>query len=185
MEEERQDRTSYPEEGQNIKPGNADTEPMDSNATATVENSMGEDMSDIKSKMLLLQADFDNFRKRVARDRDDYQKFACAVLMGELLPVLDIFEIGLKSVDQANPMVSGFAMAFNQLKSVLGSSGLTEVLPDGEHFDPTLHEAVAHIPSDEVPADKVIEVARTGYMLNGKLLRPAAVVVSSGKLEQK
>ncbi|MDR0351212.1 MAG: nucleotide exchange factor GrpE [Puniceicoccales bacterium] len=179
MRNEQEDSTDYAGRDPEMKVN--DVEMNETNPMESVDNDY---RSDVENKMLLLQADFDNFRKRVARDRDDYQKFACASLMAELLPVLDVFEIGFKSVDQSNPMVSGFAMAFNQLKAVLTNNGLTEVLPIKENFDPALHEAVAYISSDEVPIDGIIEVARIGYMLNGKLLRPASVVVSSGKLEQ-
>jgi molecular chaperone GrpE len=71
------------------------------------------------------------------------------------------------------------------LKVVLKTNGLVELLPRNDKFDPAFHEAVAHNSSDEIPPDMVIEVVRTGYTLNGRLLRPAAVVVSSGKIEQK
>lgn len=180
MKEEQRNVTDCLDKGQdiemNLDGSMGDVDDVDSGES---------EVSALETKMLLLQADFDNFRKRVARDRDEYQKYACASLMSAMFPVLDVFEIGFKSVDQADPAVSGFAMAFNQLKSILKNNGLEEILPSGAKFDPTIHEAVSHVPSDQVPSDMIIEVVRTGYMLNGRLLRPAAVVVSSGKSEQE
>jgi molecular chaperone GrpE len=78
-------------------------------------------------------------------------------------------------------LIGGVDMVLAQLKNALSSHGLKEINPVGQAFDPHQHEAISHLPSDKIPEEHVIEVVRTGYSLNGRLLRPASVVVSSGR----
>jgi molecular chaperone GrpE len=137
----------------------------------------------LKDRLLRLQADFDNFRRRSQRDRAELASLANENIMRELLPVLDHFEIGLKvcAEHQTDKAVhDGFHMVHDQLRSALRKSGLEALDVHEAGFDPHLHEAVAHIPSDEYPADQIISQTRRGYRLGEKLLRPIQVVVSSG-----
>ena len=137
----------------------------------------------LKDRLLRLQADFDNYKKRQARERLDWIAGAAKDVVSELLPVLDNFERGLQSVG-ANPehkaLLDGFSMIYTQLQNALQKAGVAEIPAEGLAFDTAVHDAVTTMPSADVPEGHVAAVARRGYTLNGKLLRPAQVVVSSG-----
>lgn len=138
----------------------------------------------MQQQVLRLQADFDNFRKRVARERTEWFQRANQELMEEMLPVVDHFEMGLTTArdHQIDPAVQeGFKIVYDQLISVLNKFNLKAVDAVGESFDPHRHEAVTHLPSDSVAEGQVLEQIRRGYFLGDKLLRPAQVVVSSGR----
>ena len=140
------------------------------------------ELETMKDRHLRLQADFDNFRKRTQRERVELQVRATSELVEELLPVLDHFEIGLRSAatQQAAAAVrDGFQMVYDQMLAILRKFGVTP-FDAGGPFDPHLHEAVTHVPSPEHPADIIVSQTRRGYRLGDKLLRPAQVVVSSG-----
>lgn len=137
----------------------------------------------LKDQMLRLQADFDNFRKRTLRERDEWSLRACEDLLTRLLPVLDHFELGLRSAaahTADKTIVDGFQLVYDQLLKALRDTGLTPVDAEGQPFDPHRHEAITHMPSKDVPADTVITQTRRGYLLGDRLLRAAQVVVSSG-----
>ena len=143
------------------------------------------ELETLKDRHLRLQADFDNFRKRTQRERSELQVRATGELVEELLPVLDHFELGLRtaSAQQADPAVrDGFQMVFDQLRATLRKFGVQPFDASGV-FDPHQHEAVTHVPSAEHPADTIVTQTRCGYRLGDKLLRPAQVVVSSGPPE--
>jgi len=128
-------------------------------------------------------ADLENFRRRVAREKEELRQFASASLLLNLLPVLDNLQLGVAAARQqtdTKTIVDGVAMVLEQLKGVLSSQGLKEINPVGQEFDPHQHESISHQPSPEVPEAHVLHVVRIGYSLNGRLLRPASVVVSSG-----
>lgn len=141
----------------------------------------------LKDQMLRLRADFDNYRKRAARERQDQAARAAEDLLRELLPVADHFERGLKTAREhgADPaVIEGFQLIYDQFQGVLRQAGLEPIPAKGQPFNPEFHEAVSHLPSAEVPADVVIEQTRRGYLLGGKLLRAAQVVVSRGPEEE-
>jgi len=129
-------------------------------------------------------ADHENFRKRTAREKDELRQYAISRVLEDLLPVLDNLGLGLAAARQPNAdlksLVEGMGMVQSQLKSTLEQNGLKELNPAGMDFDAHQHEALSQMPSEEVPEGKVITVVRTGYLLNSRLLRPAAVIVSSG-----
>jgi molecular chaperone GrpE len=127
-------------------------------------------------RYLRAAADLDNFRRRTVREKDELRLFAASRLLEDLLPALDNLALGLDAARQ--PKVD---LVQQQLKAALAAHGLKEINPLGEAFDPHQHEAISHLPSAEVKAEHVLKVVRTGYVLNGRLLRPASVVVSSGK----
>ena len=136
-----------------------------------------------KDQLLRLQADFDNFRKRTLREREEWSLRACEDLLTRLLPVLDHFNLGLRSAaDHAaeQTIIDGFQMVYDQLFKALQDVGLQPIDAEGTVFDPHRHEAVTHVPSNDVPADTVITQTRRGYMLGDLLLRAAQVIVSSG-----
>ena len=137
----------------------------------------------LKDRLLRLQADFDNYRKRMDREKKDWIAFASEKLVLELLPVLDHFELGLAdSAKNGAPaaFVEGFQLICSQLRAALEKAGVQAIDAEGAAFDPHVHEAITHLPSDDVPADHVVVQTRRGYKLGDKLLRAAQVVVSSG-----
>lgn len=152
-------------------------------ATAAEAGAAPSEQDALKDRLLRLQADFDNFRKRTTRERAELSQRALEDLVVELLPVLDHFELGLKMAiehhaDQA--VHDGFQLVYDQLSGVLKKCGVVPVDAHSSSFDPREHEAVAHVASNEYPADAIIEQSRRGYRLGEKLIRPVQVVVSSG-----
>lgn len=129
-------------------------------------------------------ADLENFRKRSVREKEELRQFAAGRVLEDLLPVLDNFALGLAAAKAPNAdlktLVGGIEMVGTQLKSALSGHGLKEIAPTCQAFDPNLHEAISQQPSAEVAEGTVLQVVRIGYSLNGRLLRPASVVVSSG-----
>jgi len=126
-------------------------------------------------------AELDNYRKRVARERTEVIQQANERLIRELLPVLDNFEAALTTAGNATQLEAfkaGVAMIHNQLRQVLAAAGVQEIDATGQPFDPALHEAVAHQETRDVPEGHVLQQTRKGYRLNGRLLRPASVVVA-------
>ena len=141
-----------------------------------------------KERYLRTVADLENYRKRAVREKEEARKQAASSLMEDLLPVLDNFQLGLKSAEMhegGGAFAEGFRMVLKQLESTLTENGLTPIQPEGEVFDPNYHESVAHLSHNEVPEGHVIEVQRVGYRLQERLLRPASVVVSSGPPRDK
>ena len=137
----------------------------------------------LKDRMLRLQADFENFRRRTQRERTEVYQRANEDLISELLSVLDHFELGFENAakHEANPdVVAGFRMVFDQALAALGKFGLQPLDVVGQPFDPHQHEAVTQIPSEEYPEDIVVAQTRRGYLLSDRLLRAAQVVVSAG-----
>ncbi|MBC9888440.1 MAG: nucleotide exchange factor GrpE [Opitutae bacterium] len=127
--------------------------------------------------------EFENFRKRSLREKEEVRKYAISGLIEDLLPALDNLDLGLKAAEthpEAKPIADGFRMVAGQLVSILKNNGLETVEPQGEEFDPNFHESVGSQPSDEVEDHKILRVVRKGYILNGRVLRAANVIVSTG-----
>jgi len=129
-------------------------------------------------------ADLENFRRRTVREKDELRQFAAGRVLEDMLPVLDNLSLGLGAAKAPNAdlnnLVGGIVMLMEQLKASLAGHGLKEINPAGQKFDPNQHESIASQPSEEVADGSVLQVVRIGYSLNGRLLRPASVVVSSG-----
>jgi molecular chaperone GrpE len=128
-------------------------------------------------------ADFDNYRKRAAREKEDAIRYANSSLLENLLPVVDNFELGLeaaRSAPDAAAILQGLDMVSRQLRDFLASSGLEEIKTEGAEFDPNVMEAVGHEPDDQVAENGVLRQTRRGYKLRDRLLRPASVIVSKG-----
>ena len=136
-----------------------------------------------KDLALRAAADLDNYRKRMARERDDAVKYANTSFLEKLIPILDNFELGLqaaKSGTGSSSILDGMAMVQRQLQDFLTSSGVEAFDAEGKPFDPNLHEAIAQEENAEVPEGHVIRQLRKGYRLRDRLIRPANVVVSKG-----
>jgi len=126
-------------------------------------------------------ADFDNYKKRAARERQDAVAFANEALLAKLLPVLDAFEMALASAASdpaAQSLQAGVALIASQLKSVLAEAGLEEIEAGGKPFDPNLHEAVSQEETADAPEGQVVRQIRRGYKFRNRLLRPAGVIVA-------
>jgi len=128
-------------------------------------------------------ADLDNYRKRMAREKDDAIRYANASFLERLIPILDNFELGIqaaKAGGNQSAVQAGMMMVFKQLQDFLASCGVETVDATGKHFDPNVHEAIAQEQSAEVAEGYVIRQLRKGYRLKDRLIRPANVVVSKG-----
>lgn len=132
-------------------------------------------------KYLRAAAELENVRKRAARDVEHAHKFALERFATELLAVLDSLEAGLAAGEDADAetLLKGKEATLKQLLAILQRFGVEEVDPHGEPFDPTLHEAMTVQPSADVEPGSVVTVFQKGYALNGRLLRPARVVVAA------
>ena len=136
-------------------------------------------------RLLRTAADFENFKKRAARERQEAAQSATAALVHKLLPVLDHFEMAQAAAQNAqapqtgmDALQSGITMIQQQLKSILAESGVEEVDASGQPFDPALHEAVSQFETADAPEGHVIQQIRKGYKMRERLLRPATVVVA-------
>ena len=124
------------------------------------------------------QADFENYRKRMARENAAAKDRGVAQVAKELLPALDHLEHALKAASGHEDVVKGFVLVRDEIVAALGRVGIEAFSPDGEAFDPNEHEAMAAQPSDGVEPGTVLEVYQQGYRLGGSVLRPARVVVA-------
>jgi len=134
-------------------------------------------------RLLRTTADFDNFKKRAARERQDSIKFANEALMQRLITVLDNLEMAQAAAqttagNSVKSLQDGIALIYQQLRGVLTEAGLEELDASGKPFDPNFHEAVSQQESAEVPEGQVLQQLRKGYKLRERLLRPATVVVA-------
>jgi molecular chaperone GrpE len=144
------------------------------------------DLDRFRDLALRSQADFENYKKRAAREKEEAIKYANSSLLEKLIAIVDNFELGLEAAraeGEKSPIFSGMSMVLKQLMDFLADSGLQPIDATGRKFDPNLHEAIAHEPSDEVPEGTIIRQTRRGYKMKDRLLRPSSVVVSSGASE--
>ena len=137
---------------------------------------------DWKTLYAVTLADFDNYKKRAARDREDVYRYAESDILKDILPTVDNLALALTSgKDSASPLLKGVQMVYDGLLKALADHG-AKPMADlvGKELDPNFHEAIATLPSAEVEEGKISNVAKTGWTLNDKLLRAAQVVVSAG-----
>jgi len=138
----------------------------------------------LKEELLRTHADMQNLRRRVDRDVENAHKYALEKFVRELVSVVDNLERATASIDvddeAFNAVGEGVELTLKGLLDVLGKFNVEKVDPAGETFDPEKHQAMTMVPNPEVAANTVIEVFQKGYLLNGRLIRPAMVVVSQG-----
>jgi molecular chaperone GrpE len=125
------------------------------------------------------QADFENYRKRVARDAATAAERGVGKLAKELLPALDSLDRALEAAAEGDPLLEGVRLVRSELHAALARVGIEPFSPAGETFDPSEHEAVAQHPVDGAASGTVVEVYQSGYRLNGSVLRPARVAVAA------
>ena len=163
------------------QPESSESSEDNASEVATEDNSKkaeAEENGDAKD--LRLMAEFQNYKKRVAKEKSDIHSYANEKIVTELLEVLDNFERALATDNSTD--VEGYAqgmkLIFDQLLGVLTKSGLVEVKALGEEFDPNMHNAVMTADSEEYDSNKVCSVLQKGYTLNGKVIRPSMVTVA-------
>ncbi|MBL7664254.1 MAG: nucleotide exchange factor GrpE [Bacteriovoracaceae bacterium] len=138
---------------------------------------------DYKSKFLYLAAEMENLRKRADRERDEFLKYGNEKILKGLLEVVDNFERTVDALkgdedSKIKNIVTGIDMVGKQFIKVLEKFGLEQVKALGEEFDPNLHEALSQMPAEGKKDDEIIQVYEKGYKLNGRLIRPAKVIVA-------
>ncbi len=139
------------------------------------------ELARVKEEGLREHAELDNLRKRMARDVDQARRFANERLLSQLLPVFDSLEAGLSVAGDGGALRDGLELTLKQLRKVAEDNGLAVVDPAGAPFDPQHHQAISTTASTTHAPDTVVQVFQKGYLLNGRLLRPALVVVAKGE----
>lgn len=188
MSEEQKKEAQTPEDEVKKEAGSAEaTEtPEEDNAPEAEkteeksEEKTEEKADDGNEKYVRLMAEFQNYKKRVAKEKNDIREYATEKLVMELLPVLDNFERALAASAEDDPAgyAKGMKLIFTQMVTELQKSGLTEVEAEGQDFDPTKHNAVMTEENEELESGKVSKVLQKGYALNDKVIRPSMVAVT-------
>jgi len=142
-----------------------------------------EQLSEMNDRYLRAMADFDNYRKRLRQEKDEAIRYGLGSLILDFLPVLDNLGRALEAAKQspespAGPLIAGVEITRSQFEQVLARHGVVPIVAVGTDFDPTLHEAVLRIPTDETPEGTVVAEVEKGYTMEGKVLRPSKVGVA-------
>lgn len=174
-----ENNTQQTEENANVNIEEGELPQADSSPTAKLE----EQLAELNDKYLRLFSDFDNYRKRTAKERIELAKTAGEDFFKAVLPVLDDFERGLKAMNEAadvNALKEGVDLIYNKLNNTLTAKGLEPLTSIGNTFDADIHEAITNIPApSEDMKGKVIDEVERGYALNGKVIRYAKVIVGN------
>jgi len=166
------DEAAVPEEGQPVEAAGGDNGRIAELERLAEEN---------QSRFLRAQADFDNFRRRTLKEKEELAQYASMKLIEQMLPVLDNFERAIQSGAEAataDAFVKGVDMIYRQLFQVLEAEGLKAMEPVGQPFDPEMHQAIMQVASEEYEDGIVVEAVQTGYWMKDKVIRPAMVKVS-------
>ena len=150
---------------------------------AEVERLQGE-RDQLLDRLTRLQADFDNHRKRETRERNEFRDYALVSTVEQFLPVLDNFQLALRSQGTAEQLRSGVDLIVRQMEEILRSLGVQPVPAVEAKFDPRLHEAIEMVERDDLPDQQVMEEVRRGYTLRDRLLRPALVRVANNSKQK-
>ncbi|OWR29460.1 nucleotide exchange factor GrpE [Saccharibacillus sp. O23] len=181
--EERQDAQTAEETAERVETANGE----EAAATESVEElkarieALSAQNEEYMQRLARSQADFDNFRKRTIREKEELGKYASSKLIAELIPVIDNFGRALDTRPEgeaSESFVKGVEMIYRQFDNVLQAEGLTTMETVGQPFNPEFHQAVMQVESDEHEEGIVVEELQKGYMLKDKVLRPAMVKVS-------
>lgn len=188
MSEEQKKEAQTPEDEVKKEAGSAEASetPEEDNAPEAekteekAEEKTEEKADDGNEKYVRLMAEFQNYKKRVAKEKNDIREYATEKLVMELLPVLDNFERALAASAEDDPAgyAKGMELIFTQMVTELQKSGLAEVEAEGQDFDPTKHNAVMTEENEELESGKVSKVLQKGYALNDKVIRPSMVAVT-------
>ena len=136
-------------------------------------------IDELEDRLLRLTAEYDNFRKRTQREKNEARQFANQHLLEKQLPVLDNFEMALTAAKDADPAIrDGVQMIYDQFAGVLKDAGVEPIDAEGESFDPNIHEAISQQETTDVEEGTVVQQVQRGYKLNDRLVRPARVIVA-------
>jgi molecular chaperone GrpE len=146
-----------------------------------------EDLKELNDKYLRLYAEFETYKRRVNKDKEELLKYGNEGLLKELLPILDSLDLALKhaSDDVSEGIVQGVEITLKELNKTLEKFGMKPIEADGKPFDPSVHHAMTQVVRDDVEDNTVVEEFRKGYMLNEKVLRPSLVAVSKRPEEKQ
>lgn len=180
MSEEQKKEAQTPEDEVKKETVLAETSETPEEDNAPEAETTEEKADDGNEKYVRLMAEFQNYKKRVAKEKNDIREYATEKLVMELLPVLDNFERALAASAEDDPAgyAKGMELIFTQMVTELQKSGLAEVEAEGQDFDPTKHNAVMTEENEELESGKVSKVLQKGYALNDKVIRPSMVAVT-------
>jgi len=149
--------------------------------TTGIRPDLEDEVARLRTRLAYLAAEFDNYRKRSAREKESVVAFGNERLLRAILPFLDNLERAISqagAVGSAEPLIEGVRLTYDHFLAELGKFGLTQIAAEGEMFDPNLHEAIAMVPWEGKTEGTVLAENRKGYLLNGRLLRPVQVTVA-------
>jgi molecular chaperone GrpE len=173
-----------------IDPANAVAESIEAaTAAATIpledyEKLVGE-RDQLVDRLARLQAEFENARKREARERNDFRDYAVSNAVSEFLPVIDNFQLALKAGGSAEQLRSGVELIVKQMEEALRTLNVTAVETVGTMFDPRFHEALDSVERDDIPDHQIIDEVRRGYRIKERLLRPALVRIATNPQQKE
>lgn len=183
MAKKKVEREDESQENKKTKQSNSKSKSKTSKKDKTLERleELEQELTESKDKFLRLFAEFDNFKKRTAKERMELRSTAAMDTLQSLLPVLDDFDRAKKVAEDKNTeevFTEGVNLVYQKLQSVMGARGVKKMESTGEDFDPELHEAITEIPApNEEMKGKIIDTIEPGYYLNDKIIRYAKVVV--------
>ena len=166
------------------RPAAAEAPPADAESAESLREALAvktQELDRLQDRLLRLQAEFENFKKRTAREKAEFLKFAHEGLILDFLPVLDNLERALRSARAAagsSPLIEGIEMIVRLFRNVLDKAGVKAIEAIGQPFDPAVHQAVAQADADADGDPVVSEEVQKGYFIEGRVLRPAMVKVS-------
>jgi molecular chaperone GrpE len=169
------------------QPGETATEPQAAGPTREEQlQATRAERDENLNRFLRSQAELDNYRKRVQRERDDERRYAALSIVRDLLAPLDNLQRAVESArksGESGNLLQGIELVVQQMERVLSGHGARVIPAVGQPFDPHLHEAVQQIPSDEQPPMTVLQELERGYTLHERVVRPSKVIVSAGRAE--
>lgn len=157
---------------------NEEAEESQEKAEAEEQDGVSSEINDLQTKLVRLQADFQNYKKRVEKEKDDLVSIGVVSIANEILPVIDNFERALEHEGDSTSFKEGMELIYEGLKNALKAKGIVELKALGEDFNPDFHQAVSMGHNDEYKENQVIEVLLKGYEYNGKVIRHAMVIVN-------
>ncbi|WP_295056511.1 nucleotide exchange factor GrpE [uncultured Fibrobacter sp.] len=174
----------HPEQSEGSSEAPASEKAAEQPAAPSAEEVLKQQLADANDRFVRLMAEFENFRRRNAKEQLELIETANGKLLEKLSEVQDNFERAFASENKAKDLEAfekGMQMIYNQFAKVLTDAGLEQIDPTGKEFDPNLHEALMQQPSETIPEGHVVTVFQKGYKLKNKILKTAKVIVSSGK----
>lgn len=157
---------------------NEEAEESQEKAVSEEQDGVSSEIDDLQTKLVRLQADFQNYKKRVEKEKDDLVSIGVVSIANEILPVIDNFERALEHEGESGSFKEGMELIYEGLKNALKAKGIIELKALGEDFNPDFHQAVSMGHNDEYKENQVIEVLLKGYEYNGKVIRHAMVIVN-------